>query len=340
MPISEDIEKIEKEAIEDIYKADTIQKLEEIRITYLGRKGLITGLLRQIGTLPEDQRPSFGQKINTLKEKINTKIHERVSTINQIEEQRRLKEEFIDPTLPGTPQHIGHIHPITQTMHEIIDVFNRLGFEVAGGPEIETEYYNFDALNMPKDHPSRDMQDTFFLENNLILRTHTSPVQIRVMEKNKPPLRIIAPGKVYRPDADISHSPMFHQIEGFMVDYNISLADLKGILSSFLIQIFGKDRQVRFRPSYFPFTEPSAEVDISCAICNGKGCRVCKETGWIEILGAGMIHPNVFRAVGYPEDLYTGFAFGLGVERITMLKYGINDIRMFFENDIRFLEQF
>lgn len=340
MSIQEDLQKIEQESIEKIKVATSIQQIEDIRIAYLGRNGFLTKLLHQIGSLPNEERPRLGRDLNILKEKLQKEIEEKLSALSCIEEEKRLEEEFLDTTLPGIPQIIGHIHPITQTMQEITNVFIRLGFEIAEGPEIETEYYNFDALNFPKDHPSRDMQDTFFLENSLILRTHTSPVQIRVMEQNKPPLRIIAPGKVYRCDRDISHSPMFHQVEGFMVDYNINFSHLKGILSSFLIQIFGKETKVRFRPSYFPFTEPSAEIDISCILCHSKGCRVCGESGWIEILGAGMIHPNVFNAVGYPTDIYMGFAFGLGVDRIAMLKYGINDIRMFYENDLRFLKQF
>lgn len=340
MPLLEKLQKIECDSSENIKSADTIPETEDIRIKYLGRKGVLNSILQQIGTLTPSERPEFGKKVNSLKEKLQREIEEKLALLVRVEEEKKIKEEFTDTTLPGTPRHIGHVHPITQVMQDIIDIFAGLGFEIADGPEAETEYYNFDALNMPKDHPSRDMQDTFFLDNNLVLRTHTSPVQIRVMEKNKPPLRIIAPGKVYRCDRDISHSPMFHQVEGFMVDNNIHFGHLKGILSGFLVQFFGKETKVRFRPSYFPFVEPGAEVDISCILCHGKGCRVCKDGGWIEILGAGMIHPNVFRAVGYPEDRYTGFAFGLGVDRIAMLRYGINDIRMFYENDLRFLKQF
>lgn len=340
MSIFDDLQKLEQESLENIREASSIKQVEDIRIRYLGRNGILTELLHKIVSLPQEERPEFGKDANILKEKLQKEIDEKLTSLSRAEEEKKLKEEFIDTTLPGTPKELGHIHPIKQTMQEIIDIFAKMGFEVAEGPEVENEYYNFDALNFPKDHPSRDMQDTFFLENNLILRTHTSPVQIRVMETNRPPLRIIAPGRVYRCDADVSHSPMFHQIEGFMVDYNITFSHLKGILSSFLLQIFGKETKVRFRPSFFPFTEPSAEVDISCIFCHGKGCRVCKENGWLEILGAGMIHPNVFSAVGYPPDVYTGFAFGLGVDRITMLKYGINDIRMFYENDMRFLKQF
>lgn len=340
MPIQEDLQKIQQDVFAKIEEAGSSQQLEDIRIGYLGRKGIITALLQTITTIPKEERPKIGVEINSLKNTIQQKIEEKLAQIQKSEQEKKISEEYTDITLPGIPQNIGHIHPITQTMQEISNIFIKLGFEVREGPEIESEYYNFDALNFQKDHPSRDMQDTFFLDNNLLLRTHTSPVQIRVMKSEKPPLRIIAPGKVYRCDADISHSPMFHQVEGFMVDYDINFSHLKGILSGFLTQFFGRDIKIRFRPSYFPFTEPSAEIDISCILCHAKGCRVCKESGWIEILGAGMIHPNVFKAVGYPLDTFTGFAFGLGIERITMLKHGINDIRMFFENDIRFLKQF
>ena len=340
MTTLENLKKTCQEAQNQIRQCRSIPRLEELRILYLGRKGLLTTVLHQIGSLPPEQKPVLGREANILKQELHRLIEERFSSLSAEWEEKKLPEEIADITLPGTPQNQGHIHPATQTMQEITDIFVRLGFDIAEGPEIETEYYNFDALNFQKNHPSRDMQDTLFLENNLILRTHTSPVQIRVMETQKPPLRIIAPGKVYRCDADISHSPIFHQIEGFMVDTHINFCHLKGILSAFLVQVFGQGTKIRFRPSYFPFTEPSAEIDISCIICHGKGCRVCGHCGWIEILGAGMIHPNVFKTVKYPLDTYTGFAFGLGIERIAMLKYGIYDIRMFFENDIRFLKQF
>lgn len=340
MSILNDLQKIKQESFEKIDEAAAIPQLEEIRVEYLGRNGVLTALLHQLGTLPKEERPILGKEGNILKVSLQQRIEDKLNNLIRIEEEKKLKEEVFDTTLPGTSHNLGHIHPITQTMMEVIDIFTCLGFEIAEGPEIENEYYNFDALNFQKDHPARDMQDTFFLGNNLLLRTHTSPVQIRTMEKRKPPLKIIAPGKVYRCDADVSHSPMFHQIEGFMVDYNINFSHLKGILSSFLTQVFGEKTKVRFRPSFFPFTEPSAEADISCIICGGKGCRVCGDSGWIEILGAGIIHPNVLNAVGYQRDTYTGFAFGLGIDRITMLKYGINDIRILYENDIRFLKQF
>ena len=334
------LKEIENEALAKIDTCKNIQELEDLKTLYLGRKGTVTTLLHQVGSLSKEERPLFGKEANKLKIKLNQIIDEKLARITLVEEEKQLIEEVIDTTLPGIPQKLGHIHPLTKTMQEIQNIFANLGFEVAEGPEVENEYYNFDALNFQKNHPSRDMQDTFFLENNLLLRTHTSPVQIRVMEEHKPPMRIIAPGKVYRCDADISHSPIFHQVEGFMVDYNINFSHLKGTLREFLVEVFGRDTKVRFRPSFFPFTEPSAEVDISCIICGGKGCRVCDHSGWIEILGAGMIHPNVFKAVGYKNDKYTGFAFGLGIERIAMLKYGIDDIRMFYENDLRFLKQF
>lgn len=358
MSILDTLQTIKQEASGKINQTADTAQLENIRVEYLGRNGKLTTLLHQLGTLPKEERPILGKEGNILKNTLQQAIDEKLNILVREEEEKKLRRDFFDITLPGTPHNIGHIHPITQTMFEIINIFNNMGFEIAEGPETETEYYNFDALNFQKDHPARDMQDTFILENevpqtinnatpaeslakadNLLLRTHTSPVQIRTMKKRKPPLKIIAPGKVYRCDADVSHSPMFHQIEGFMVDYNINFSHLKGVLSNFLTKVFGEKTKVRFRPSFFPFTEPSAEADISCIMCGGKGCRVCGG-GWIEILGAGMIHPNVLKAVGYPKDIYTGFAFGLGIERITMLKYGINDIRMFFENDVRFLKQF
>jgi phenylalanyl-tRNA synthetase alpha chain len=340
MAILEELQKIKQESFGQIDNADTISALENIRIEYLGKKGILTNLLHQIGIVSKEERPILGKEGNILKNSLQSYLEEKLKKLVQIEEEKSLASSSLDTTLPGTSHNIGHIHPLTQTMMEIIDIFTGLGFEIAEGPEIETEYYNFDALNFQKNHPARDMQDTFFLENNLLLRTHTSPVQVRTMEQRKPPLKVIAPGKVYRCDADVCHSPIFHQIEGFMVDYNINFSHLKGTLSTFLTHVFGEKTKVRFRPSFFPFTEPSAEVDISCIICGAKGCPACKQTGWMEILGAGMIHPNVFKSAGYPEDTYTGFAFGLGIERITMLKYGIHDIRMFYENDMRFLKQF
>lgn len=340
MNISQKLQQIELEAVSQIETVSNLSQIEELRVKYLGRKGILTSILKEIGKLSAEERPRWGKEANILKENLLSSINNQFIKLSRKEEDLKLEKERLDTTLPGVPINLGLLHPITQTLNEITETFIELGFEIAEGPDIESEYYNFEALNFPKDHPSRDMQDTLFIENDLVLRTHTSPVQIRVMEKHKPPLRIIAPGKVYRCDADISHSPMFHQIEGFMVDYHINFKHLKGILRAFLNHVFGKGTKIRFRPSFFPFTEPSAEIDISCVICTGKGCRVCNESGWVEILGAGMIHPNVFEAVGYPPKKFTGFAFGMGIERIAMLKYGISDIRLFFENDIRFLKQF
>ncbi|MBI4650322.1 phenylalanine--tRNA ligase subunit alpha [Candidatus Desantisbacteria bacterium] len=272
--------------------------------------------------------------------KLDEIINETGKAIKSREKAGKLAKDIIDITLPGKKNPPGKLHPITQVLNETIDIFTRLGFQIKIGPEIELDYYNFEALNFPPDHPARDMQDTFFVDDKIILRTHTSPVQVRTMEIENPPLRVIVPGKVYRCDSDVSHTPMFHQIEGFMVDKNISFTDLKGVLELFLHEFFGKNTRLRFRPSFFPFTEPSAEIDISCVICGGKGCRVCKHSGWIEILGAGMIDPEVFKYVKYDSEIYTGFAFGIGIERITMLKFGITDIRLFFDNDLRFLQQF
>lgn len=330
------------EVEKEIEEAASCEAVEKIRIKYLGRKeGILTQLLKQMGEISAEERPKIGKLLNETKDKVNQLLKEKISALKSQEERQKL---MIDITLPGILPAVGKLHPITQTLRQIVDIFVRLGFQIAEGPEIELSYYNFDALNIPPHHPARDMHDTFYIDSatpqKVILRTHTSPVQIRVMEKQKPPLRIIAPGRVYRRDADISHSPMFHQVEGLLVDELTTFSDLKGVLSTFVHLIFGEKTEVRFRPSFFPFTEPSAEVDISCGICAGKGCPVCKYSGWIEILGAGMVDPAVFKMVNYDPKKYRGFAFGLGVERIAMLKYGINNIRLFFENDIRFLEQF
>jgi phenylalanyl-tRNA synthetase alpha chain len=312
--------------------------LEKIRVRLLGRKGLITQALRSLGSLPVDERPRFGQEANRLKKAVEAALEEA---------QERLKKAALaaaavrlDVTLPGRRLDLGRLHPITQITAEICDIFIRLGFEIAEGPEIETDYYNFEALNIPKDHPARDMQDTFYISENIVLRTHTSPIQVRVMEKQQPPVRVIAPGKTFRRDSDLTHTPMFHQVEGLLVDKGVSFADLKGVLTLFVHEMFGPEVGLRFRPSFFPFTEPSAEVDIQCVICGGGGCRVCSQTGWLEILGSGMVDPAVFGFVHYDPEVYTGFAFGMGIERIAMLKYGINDLRLFFENDLRFLRQF
>lgn len=336
----EELQSINASAIDEIQKADTLLSITLLRAKYLGKKGLITERIKTLKSIPVEIRPEYGRQLNNIKRQIEELLKQREDYLKRLELEKRLKTEGIDVTLPGFYIPSGHLHPSTRVLNEIIDIFISLGFSVMEGPEVELDYYNFEALNIPRDHPARDMQDTFYISEDVVLRTHTSPVQIRVMEANTPPLSVIAPGKVYRCDADISHIPMFHQIEGFMVDERISMSDLKGILEVFAHEVFGPQTSIRFRPSYFPFTEPSAEVDISCMLCNGRGCSVCKNSGWVEILGAGMINPRVFEMAGYPPNRYTGFAFGMGIERIAMLKYGINDIRLFLENDKRFLEQF
>ncbi|MGB9823314.1 MULTISPECIES: phenylalanine--tRNA ligase subunit alpha [Thermodesulfovibrio] len=325
--------------VKEINEISSAVELVNLKAKYIGKKGIITEKIKNLGKLPPEERKLQGKTLNELKNFIEQTIKNKEEEIRQKEISEALKKEFIDITLPGKDFYFGGSHPVNQTLIEIIDIFKELGFTVEEGPEVELDYYNFEALNIPKEHPARDMQDTFYISEDVVLRTHTSPVQVRVMEKKNPPLRFISPGKVYRCDSDVTHTPMFHQVEGLMVDENISFSHLKGVLVYFLRRLFG-NIPVRFRPSFFPFTEPSTEVDIGCIICGGSGCRVCKATGWLEVLGAGMVHPNVFRFAGYPEGKYTGFAFGMGVERLTMLKYGIDDIRLFFENDIRFLRQF
>jgi phenylalanyl-tRNA synthetase alpha chain len=336
-----DIESIEVQIETEIQNINSPQGLEEFRVKYLGRKGAITQLTGIIPTLPAQERAAFGKLANALKNKALSLIEEKQRSIAAGE--ANAQGSLCDISMPGIVQDLGRLHPITQVIDEICAIFNGMGFSVVEGPEVETEFNNFTGLNIPLEHPSRDAFDTFYLKGNdkLLLRSHTSPVQIRAMKVRKPPLAIVVPGRVYRPDAtDASHSFMFHQIEGFMVDENIRFSDLKGALEFFAKAVFGKDIKMRFRPHFFPFTEPSAEVDISCIICKGKGCSVCGRKGWLEILGSGMIHPNVFKHVGYNPKKYTGFAFGMGIERIAMLKYGINDIRLFFENDLRFLKEF
>ncbi len=318
----------------------TEKSLQDVRVCYLGKKGEMTSIMKSMGTLLPEERPIIGALANQVKEELEQLIEARLVDIRQLEIARRLKEETIDVTLPGRGHFAGSKHPITLVTEEIVQIFSSLGFGVAEGPEVEKDFYNFEALNIPKDHPARDMQDTFYVSDDIVLRTHTSPVQIRTMLKQAPPVRIIAPGTVYRRDSDITHSPMFHQIEGFLVDHKVTFGDLKGILTTFINRFFGEKVGVRFRPSFFPFTEPSAEVDIQCVICGGKGCRVCKNSGWLEILGSGMIDPEVFKSVDYDPEVYSGFAFGMGLERVAMLKYGVNDLRLLFENDIRFLKQF
>ena len=335
--MKEELGKLKDEVKKRIRQAKDEKELDGVRIEFLGRKqGRVTHILRNLKDLPSEDKPLVGRLGNKLKQFIQKEIEEKKKKI-----EKREIEEYIDITLPGKKPPLGRLHPITQTVREIKRIFIGLGFRVVRGPEIETEYYNFEALNMPRYHPARDEQDSFYLDNNYLLRTQTSPVQIRVMEKESPPIRIIAPGRCYRRDAvDASHFPMFHQIEGLAVDKKITFSDLKGSLTYFVHQMFGRDTKLRFRPSFFPFTEPSAEVDISCIMCKGSGCRVCSGKGWLEILGAGMVDPEVFKKVGYDPEKYQGFAFGMGPDRICMLKYGIDDIRLFFQNDLRFLEQF
>lgn len=324
----------------ELKSVDSLNDLSDLKVKYLGKKGLITSEMKSLSSLPVDKRPAHGKKINDLKTFIEAEIDRNEAELRNSDLKKQLLSEAIDVTLPGKYTPFGAEHPINRTLSEIVDIFVKMGFSIEEGPEIELDYYNFEALNFPKNHPARDMQDTFFVGGNTVLRTHTSPVQVRGMEKRKPPVRFIAPGKVYRCDADMTHTPLFHQVEGLMVDRHITFSNLKGILVTFLHQMFGSETPVRFRPSFFPFTEPSAEVDIGCIFCKGAGCRVCKGSGWLEILGAGMVNPRVFEYVEYDTEEFTGFAFGMGVERIAMLKYSIDDIRLFFENDIRFLRQF
>ncbi|MHB8708009.1 MAG: phenylalanine--tRNA ligase subunit alpha [Desulfuromonadales bacterium] len=331
---------LEKAAAHAAGEANSELDLQQVRVRFLGRKGELTALMKGMGDLPAEQRPVIGALANEVKERLETLFNSRLEELRTVELQRRLVAERVDVTLPGRRLRRGSKHPITQVTDEIVSIFASLGFGVAEGPEVERDFYNFEALNIPRDHPARDMQDTFYVSDDVVLRTHTSPVQVRTMLNQAPPVRVVAPGTVYRRDSDITHSPMFHQIEGFLVDRHVTFGDLKGMLTTFINEYFGTGTGVRFRPSFFPFTEPSAEVDIQCVICGGSGCRVCKNSGWLEILGSGMIDPEVFKAVGYDPEIYTGFAFGMGIERIAMLKYGVNDLRLFFENDLRFLRQF
>ena len=337
--MEQELLQLQAEAETNLSTLENQKDLEELRVRYLGRKGLFTGLLRQLGKVSADDRPRLGKLANQIKEELDKKFTARKSELAGIDTDETVILD--DLSLPGRISPSGRLHPVTQIMDEVCSIFIDLGFAVAEGPDVELDYYNFEALNIPKHHPARDMHDTFYIDDSILLRTHTSPMQIRAMEKERPPLRIIAPGKVYRCDSDITHTPMFHQVEGFLVDRKVSFADLKGVLAVFCQKMFDQsDIGLRFRPSFFPFTEPSAEVDIGCVICRGDGCRVCKQTGWLEILGAGMIDPEVLKMVDYDPEEFTGFAFGLGIERIAMLKYGIDDIRLFYENDLRFLKQF
>ena len=328
---------LEKNALEALETAEELAELEKIRVKYLGKKGQVTLIMKNVGGLPKSERPEAGKLANMIKGRISKGFEE---AKNRLLTGKAEQTAFLDVTLPGRAPLRGHLHPITLVIKEMCQIFARMGFTVVKGPNVELDYYNFEALNFPKDHPARDMQDTLYVSDNVVLRTHTSNMQVRIMEAQKPPVSVIAPGKVYRRDSDVSHTPMFHQLEGFLVDKNVSFGDLKGTLTSFVHQMFGRETALRFRPSFFPFTEPSAEVDIQCVICGGKGCRTCSHTGWLEILGSGMIDPEVFRFVGYDPEVYSGFAFGMGFERIAMLKYGIDDIQLFFRNDMRFLRQF
>ncbi len=349
MSLLNDIEKIKIEALESIRQATSQESLNDLRVKFLGRKSKLTQFLKMLGSLDPTERPAVGQAVNNLRSVLEKEFSLQEEELILKLKETKLEEEVLDIALPGKKIRIGKKHLITQIIEEVTDIFIGLGYWVAEGPEAELDYYNFEALNTPPDHPARSLQDTFYIRRqgerpvseDVLLRTHTSPVQVRVMEENKPPIYIIAPGKAYRHDVpDPTHSPMFHQIEGLAVDKGITFGDLKGTLEVFAREMFGQERKVRLRPHFFPFTEPSAEVDVSCIICDGRGCRICKYSGWLEILGAGMVDPNVLENVGYDTEEFTGFAFGMGVERIAMLKYGVNDIRLFFENDLRFLEQF
>ncbi len=331
---------ISDKAISEITSVEDLKVLDQIRVNYLGKKGLLTEQMKTLGKLSPEDRPLAGQAINKAKQLVQQALEAKKDSLKNAALNTRLAAEAVDVTLPGRGQTQGGHHPVSKTLNRIESLFSQLGFEVVEGPEIEDDFHNFEALNIPETHPARAMHDTFYFDAHTLLRTHTSPVQVRTMEKRQPPLRIIAPGRVYRCDSDLTHTPMFHQVEGLFVDENVSFADLKGILDDFLHRFFEKELAVRFRPSYFPFTEPSAEADIQCVMCGGKGCRVCSNTGWLEVLGCGMVHPKVFEHVGIDTEKYTGFAFGMGVERLAMLRYGVNDLRLFFENDLRFLQQF
>ncbi|HET7628249.1 MAG TPA: phenylalanine--tRNA ligase subunit alpha [Bacillales bacterium] len=342
--MQERLQELQEQALAEIESAAGLRELEQIRVTYLGKKGPITEILRGMGKLPKEERPKVGQMANVVREAISERLEAKQQKLEEAEVERRLAEETIDVTLPGRPVGRGNAHPLTAVIEEIEDLFLGMGFQIAEGPQVETDHYNFEALNIPKNHPARDMQDTFYLTEDLLLRTHTSPVQARTMEahQGKGPVKVICPGKTYRRDTDdATHSHQFMQIEGLVVDENIRLSDLKGVLTIFAKKLFGDEREIRLRANFFPFTEPSVEMDISCFNCKGeKSCRVCKGSGWIEILGAGMVHPNVLRASGFDPEKYTGFAFGMGPERIAMLKYGVEDIRHFYSSDVRFLKQF
>jgi phenylalanyl-tRNA synthetase alpha chain len=336
----DNLELIANEAKAAITAAQDGATLEQLRVDYLGKKGQVTSLLKGLGKLDAEERPKAGALINIVKQDLQDLIGKRKESLESAAVADQLEKESIDVTLPGRGQSVGSIHPVTRTIERIEDFFFSIGFDVVEGPEIEDDYHNFEALNIPAHHPARAMHDTFYVDDTTVLRTHTSPVQVRVMETEEPPLRVICPGRVYRCDSDLTHTPMFHQVEGLLIDEHSSFAELKGLVEEFLQVFFEKTLEVRFRPSYFPFTEPSAEVDIQCVNCHGKGCRVCSHTGWLEVMGCGMVHPKVFEYSDIDTEKYTGFAFGMGVERLAMLRYGVNDLRLFFDNDLRFLEQF
>ncbi|HBV20826.1 MAG TPA: phenylalanine--tRNA ligase subunit alpha [Nitrosomonas sp.] len=336
-----DLDEILGEATRLFSSIHDATELEQVKARYLGKQGELTNMLKGLGDLPEEQRPAMGSRINQAKNQLETLLNNRRSSLQEKRLEERLKEEALDVTLPGRGHGKGGLHPVTQTLMRIESLFHSIGYEVASGPEIETDFYNFTALNIPENHPARAMHDTFYIDNGDLLRTHTSPVQIRFMLENEPPIKLIAPGRVYRCDSDVTHTPMFHQVEGLWIDEQANFAALKGVLENFMTHFFERnDLSVRFRPSFFPFTEPSAEMDISCVKCNGNGCRICSHTGWLEVLGCGMVHPNVLKHVNIDHERYIGFAFGMGVERLTMLRYGVSDLRLFFENDLRFLKQF
>lgn len=337
--MKERLSALKNDASLNIQKVTTLQEIEELRVKYLGKKGEITEISKSMRDISPEERPVFGQMVNEVKVSITDLIESKTAELRERAKKEQLATETIDISLPGKEIKVGGLHPITETMNFLKNIFIEMGFDVAEGPEVELTSYNFDALNIPETHPSRDLQDTFYMSENVVLRTHTSPVQARYMETHKPPFRMVCPGKVYRNDYDISHTPMFHQMEGLMVGSDISFANLKAILEQFITKVFGETR-VRFRPHFFPFTEPSAEMDVECVICKGKGCRLCKQSGWLEIMGCGMVDPAVLEAVGHNPEEVSGFAFGMGIERITMLRYGIDDLRAFYENDIRFLKQF
>lgn len=334
------LNKLHEDALAAVKDATNAQALDEIRVKYLGKKGDITAQLKSLGRLSPEERPAAGARINEVKEAVAEAIQARKAYLEENALAEKLAAETIDVTAPGRRQQAGGLHPVTMTLRRMESFFTNIGYDVATGPEIEDDYHNFEALNIPSHHPARAMHDTFYFDAKTLLRTHTSPVQVRTMESSEPPIRIVCPGRVYRCDSDLTHSPMFHQMEGLMIDEKVSFADLKGTIEEFLRVFFEKELPVRFRPSYFPFTEPSAEVDIECVMCSGDGCRVCSHTGWLEVLGCGMVHPNVLKASGVDPEKYQGFAFGMGVERMAMLRYGVNDLRLFFENDLKFLSQF